>query len=118
MKKIVEGYECNMCRSTGMIGDCLLFPHISGKNFPVKPRTLAQMKRNLKRYYGFTDSQLEKFHYLEGTQLISDCNGNIYAYFVDTVLGQERVFSWCVCDYNEYIKELNLGGGKDGGIEN
>ena len=94
-------------KSNPRIGKGLLFPHKSGKDYPVKPRTLAQIKKALSEYYDIklVDNPKEKdeYKYVEGTQGISDCNGNIYAYFLDK---NGSYHTFVVADYYDYIDEI------------
>ena len=89
------------------IGKGLLFPHKNGKDYPVKPRTMAQIKAALRKYYNLSvveNPQTDKeYKYVDGTQGISDANGNIYAYFLDK---NGYAHTFVIADYDDYIDEL------------
>lgn len=114
-KVMVKGIEVNLTRSTGKVGDCLAFPHNNGNYYPVKERSNSQIEKNLKKYYGLSNEDLKRYEYLENTQMISDCNGNIYATFLQkdengnyykNGAGELYQANLMICRYKDYIKEV------------
>lgn len=78
----------------------LLFPHKSGNLYAVKERTQAQIYRALAQY--MRPDEIARYTYIGGQQ-ISDCNGNIYADFID---GGGFKHHFYIADYNDYINEI------------
>lgn len=85
----------------------LNFHHENGKVYPVKERTKSQIVKALKEYYDVNivekPKEKDEFKYVEGTQGISDMNGNIYAYFLDRNGSYHR---FVIADYEDYIDEI------------
>ena len=84
----------------------LNFHHKNGKVYPVRERTLKEIKKSLNEVgIDVVENATKKgeFEYVEGSQSISDMNGCIYAEFVDY---KGYTHDFMIADYDDYIDEI------------
>lgn len=79
----------------------LEFHHVDGGIRYVKERTIKQIYKVLQR--SFTQERIFDLEYL-GNQHISECNGNIYADFLDKKYNIVKTLY--IADYYDYINEI------------
>lgn len=77
----------------------LLFPHKNGNIYAVRERT----QREINKFFNGMHMHEEEYEIIPNSQFISDCNGNIYADFIDKN-GYEHEFM--IADYYDYIDEI------------
>lgn len=77
----------------------LLFPHKNGNLYAVRERTQREATKFWQRLGGLPIG----YNLVANSQMISDCNGNIYADFKDC---NGFTHSLCIADYNDYINEI------------
>ena len=80
----------------------LLFPHANGNLYAVRERTAREAAQFWARLGGLPVG----YTLVANSQMISDCNGNIYADFIDSDGFKHEL---CIADYNDYINEIDGG---------
>lgn len=94
VKKVTEK---EILSASPRTGKGMVFPHKNGKDYPVilpKHVKLADIE----------EENNQVWIRIPGTEGISDCNGNVYAYFYSESTGLLK--SFYVADYMDYIEDL------------